>query len=255
MGALLKTDQRVALKFEGNGPLGRILVEAQSTGAVAGTVGNPAVDLPLYEGQVVVAGALGRAGCLTVTKDLRLKQPYQGTVQLISGEIGDDLAGYLNESEQVPSAVGLGVCLAPDGRVAAAGGFLIQSLPPQEKEAIQLLMKRMGTLPVLSDHFRSGGTPEQLLDILFAGIPYETIEKRIVAFKCTCSREKCEQALLIQGKDAIRAMATSEGGGVVTCTFCKEIWTFSRQELERLVDAMPEPLAVEAAFEVGPDKT
>ena len=190
MGALLKTGQRVALKFEGNGPLGKILVEAESTGAVAGTVGNPAVDLPLRNGRIDVAGALGKAGFLTVTMDLGLKQPYLGTVQLVSSEIGEDLALYLTESEQVPSAVGLGIFLEQDGSVGAAGGFLVQSLPPQDEAAIALLMERIGYLPPLSEHFRSGGTPEQLLDLLFDGIPFLTIEKRELAFHCTCSRER-----------------------------------------------------------------
>lgn len=247
MGALLKADQRVSLKFEGNGPLRKILIEAESTGGVAGTVGNPAVDLPQRDGRVDVAGALGRVGFLTVTKDLRLKQPYQGTVQLVSSEIDEDLAMYLTESEQVPSVVGLGVFMARDGFVGAAGGFLIQSLPPRDEEAIHLLRERVGNLPTLSEHFRCGGTPEQLLNILFAGIPYETIEKRVVAFKCSCSREKGEQVLLTQGKDALRAMAECDGGGTVTCSFCREVWTFSREELLSLVDAMLEPVAEDTA--------
>jgi len=248
MGALLKTDQRVALKFEGNGPLGKILVEAQSNGAVAGTVGNPEVDLPLRDGRIDVAGALGRAGFLTVTKDLRLKQPYQGTVQLVSSEIGEDLALYLTESEQVPSAVGLGVFVEQDGSVGGAGGFLIQSLPPQDQAAIDQLMERIGKLPTLSEHFRNGGTPEQLLELLFEGIPYETIEKRVVAFKCTCSREKGEQALLTQGRDTLRELATRDGGVTVTCSFCGEVWNFSPEEIENLLDTPTGPVEKDATF-------
>ena len=241
MGALLKTGQRVALKFEGNGPLAKILVEAQCNGAVAGTVGNPAVDLPLREGRIDVAGALGRAGFLTVTKDLRMKQPYQGTVQLVSSEIGDDLAYYLTESEQVPSAVGLGVFVAGDGTVGAAGGFLIQSLPPGDEEAIDLLMARIGKLPPLSEHFRGGGTPEQLIDLLFEGIPYETIEKRVVAFGCTCSREKGEQALIMQGRDDLRDLAERDDGITVTCSFCGEAWSFTPEEIRSLAEETKVP--------------
>ncbi len=248
MGALLKTDQRVALKFEGNGPLEKILVEAQSNGAVAGTVGNPAVDLPLNKGKIDVAGALGRAGFLTVSKDLRLKQPYQGTVQLVSSEIGEDLALYLTESEQIPSAVGLGVYVEEDGSVGAAGGFLIQSLPPQDEEVIHLLMERIGTLPTLSEHFRGGGTPEQLLDLLFAGIPYDIIEKRVVAFKCSCSREKGEKALLTQGREALEELAQRDDGITVTCAFCKEIWSFTPEEIGALFEEAAAP-AVDAEDE------
>ena len=234
MGALLKTGQRVGLKFEGNGPLGKILVEAESTGAVAGTVGNPAVDLPLRNGRIDVAGALGTAGFLTVTMDLGLKQPYRGTVQLVSSEIGEDLALYLTESEQVPSAVGLGVFLEQDGSVGAAGGFLVQSLPPQDEAAIALLMERIGNLPPLSEHFRSGGTPEQLLDLLFGGIPFLTIEKRELAFHCSCSREKGEKALLTQGRDTLKEIVARDGGITVTCSFCGEVWNFDREEIESL---------------------
>ena len=245
MGALLTTDPRVALKVEGNGPLGKILVEAQSTGAVAGTVGNPEVELPLNNGRIDVAGALGRAGFLTVTKDLRLKQPYQGTVQLVSSEIGEDLAYYLTESEQIPSAVGLGVFVEEDGSVGAAGGFLIQTLPPQDDEVIHQLMERIGTLPTLSEHFRGGGTPEQLLDLLFQGIPYDVIEKRVVAFQCTCSREKGEQALLTQSREALEELAQRDGGITVTCAFCKEIWSYTPEEIASLSDVAAEPTAEE----------
>lgn len=129
-GSLLKTGQRVALKFEGNGPLKKILIEADSNGAVRGCVGVPHVHLPEKGGKLDVAGALGRAGFLTVSKDLGLKEPYRGTVQLYSSEIAEDLALYLTESEQIPSAVGLGIFVETDNSIAAAGGFLIQALPP-----------------------------------------------------------------------------------------------------------------------------
>lgn len=246
LGALLKSGQRVALKFEGNGPLRKILVEAESTGAVAGTVGTPSVELPLRDGRFDVAGALGRAGFLTVTKDLRLKQPYQGTVQLVSSEIGDDLAYYLTESEQIPSAVGLGAAVDPDGTVAGAGGFLIQALPPGDEAAVDLLMARIAELPPLGEQFRSGRTPEQLLDLLFAGIPYDTIEKRVVAFHCSCSREKGEQALLTQPREELRELAERDGGITVTCAFCGELWNFTRSDIEELTAA-----AVPAAGEGG----
>jgi molecular chaperone Hsp33 len=240
MGALLKTGQRVGLKFEGNGPLGKVLVEAQSNGGVAGTVGNPAVDLPLKGGRLDVAGALGRAGFLTVTKDLGMKQPYRGTIQLVSSEIAEDLALYLTESEQIPSAVGLGIFIEADGTVGGAGGFLIQALPPHDETAIDLHMARIGTLPPLSEHFRTGGTPEQLLALLFNGIPYDTLEKRAVAFSCTCSQEKGEQALLTQGQEALEDIVRRDGGITVTCAFCGEVWRFGQEEIGKLFAADPE---------------
>jgi molecular chaperone Hsp33 len=159
MGALLKTGQRVALKFSGNGPIQKVLVEAESNGAVRGYVGVPNVDLPLKDGKIDVGSAVGHAGVLTVTKDLRLKEPYTGIVELFTGEIGDDIAFYLTESEQIPSAVGLGVYVEPDGIVSAAGGFLIQSLPPSDEEIIDKLITQIEAMPSITELLRSGKRP------------------------------------------------------------------------------------------------
>jgi molecular chaperone Hsp33 len=237
-GALLKTGQRVALRFEGNGPLRKIIVEAESNGAVSGYVGVPEVDLPDLGGQLNVAGALGRAGFLTVAKDLGLKEPYQGVVQLVSSEIAEDLAYYLTTSEQVPSAVGLGVLVGPDGRVAVAGGFLVQSLPPQDEATIDLLMERIGQLPRLSELLVGGATPEDLLARLFAGIPYDILEKRALAFHCSCSREKVERALIALGAEELRAHIAQQGEAAVACEFCRESYLFSREELEAVLRGM-----------------
>ena len=234
-GALLKTGQRVALRFEGNGPLKKIIVEAESNGAVFGYVGEPEVELPDRDGKLDVAGALGRAGFLSVTKDLGMKEPYKGMVQLYTSEIAEDLAYYLTSSEQIPSAVGLGVKVAPDGMVAAAGGFLIQALPPQDGAAIDLLMERIGQLPRLSEFLAGGTTPEELLERLFAGIPYDTLEKRALAFRCSCSREKVERALIAMGEEEIKLLMEREEETAVTCDFCRESYRISREELAALL--------------------
>jgi molecular chaperone Hsp33 len=234
-GALLKTGQRVALRFEGNGPLRKILIEAESNGAVSGYVGEPEVDLPDREGKLDVAGALGRAGFLTVTKDLGLKEPYKGLVQLHSSEIAEDLAYYLTSSEQIPSAVGLGVLVAPGGSIAAAGGFLIQALPPLDEAAVGVLMERIGQLPRLSGLLAGGTTPEELLARLFADIPYGTLEKRALAFACSCSREKVERALIAMGGEELKHLIEREEATAVTCEFCRESYRFSREELEAVL--------------------
>jgi len=236
MGALLKTGQRVALRFEGNGPLKKILVEADSNGAVRGRVGVPEVQLVTGEGKLDVGNALGRAGFLTVTKDLGLKEPYRGMVQLMSGEIAEDLALYLTESEQTPSAVGLGVFVEPDNRVSAAGGFLIQALPGAAGETLDRLMEQIGRLPPLTTLLRQGATPESLLGTLFEGIPFKTLEKRELAFKCTCDREKIARALISLGRDELADMARKEEGAEVTCEFCRQVYRLSREELERLLE-------------------
>jgi molecular chaperone Hsp33 len=236
MGALLKNGQRVALKFEGNGPLQKIVVEAESNGLVRGYVGVPAVNLPPRNRKLDVSGALGKAGLLTVTKDLRMKEPYMGIVQLYSGEIAEDLAFYLVESEQIPSAVGLGVFVEPDGEVTAAGGFLIQSLPPANENLIDKLAGHIKKLPPITELVRSGKTPEDLLGLIFTDIPVTILEKYALAFRCSCSRERVEKALISLGWQELAALLEQQEETVVTCEFCHENYGFSRENLARLVE-------------------
>jgi molecular chaperone Hsp33 len=234
-GALLKTGQRVALRFEGNGPLRKIIVEAESNGAVSGYVGAPDTDLPDRNGKLDVAGALGRAGFLTVVRDLGLKEPYRGTVQLHTSEIAEDLAWYLTTSEQIPSAVGLGVLVASDGAVAGAGGFLIQALPGHDDSEIDRIMERIGLFTGLSERFARGMTPEELLELLFADMPYDVLEKRALAFRCSCSRQRVERALLALGTEGLRDLIEVQGAADVACEFCRENYRFSRAELEEVL--------------------
>lgn len=238
MGALLKTGQRVALSFEGNGPLKKILVEADANGAVRGSVRVPAVHMEGEDGRLDVAGALGKAGLLTVTKDLGIKEPYRGIVPLATSEIGEDLAQYLTESEQIPSAVGLGVFVEPDNSVSAAGGFLIQALPPSDDAVVERLMERLAGLPPLTALLRQGTTPEDLLARLFAGIPYTVLEKRALAFVCSCSRERIERVLLSLGKQDLAELLEKQGETEVTCEFCLERYHFDRPDVERLLDSI-----------------
>jgi molecular chaperone Hsp33 len=190
------------------------------------------------EGKLDVGGALGRAGFLTVTKDLGLKEPYKGMVQLYTSEIAEDIAYYLTESEQIPSAVGLGVFVQPDNSVSASGGFLIQSLPPADERVIDMLMERIGRMPPVTQFLREGGTPETLLESLFADIPFMTLEKRELAFLCTCTREKIEQVLISLGSRELSDIVEREGNTEVTCEFCRQVYPFSREDLERLLGEM-----------------
>ncbi len=235
MGALLKTGQRVALKFEGNGPLKKIIVEAESNGLVRGYVAEPHVDLPLKAGKLDVASALGKDGFLSVIKDLRMKEPYQGIVKLYTGEIAEDLAFYLAESEQIPSALGLGVYVEPDRTFSAAGGFLIQPLPPVNEEVIDRLMERIPQLPPITELLRDGKTPENVLELLFAGIPFAILEKNALAFRCSCSRERVAETLISLGKKGLSSLAAREEETLVKCEFCREQYAFSQEDLSRLV--------------------
>lgn len=236
LGALLKGRQRVALKFEGNGPLGKIVVEADPMCLVHGYVGNPGADLPLRDGRFDIPGALGRAGLLTVTKDLQLKSPYQGVVNLVSSEIAEDIAYYLTESEQTPSAMGLTTVPDDQGGIAVAGGFLIQSLPPANDAALETLTARIAAMPPLARLLFDGAGPKDILDRIFGDIPYEILGHQDVAFHCGCSRDRIEQALITLGGDEIRKLADQPEDTVITCEFCREPYAFTPEDLRRLAD-------------------
>jgi molecular chaperone Hsp33 len=241
MAALMKDGQSLALKFEADGPLKKIIVEAESSGAVRGFVGVPDADVPLKEGKLDVPGALGRNGFLTVIKDTGLKELYNGIVQLRTGGIAEDIAFYFTESEQIPSAVGLGVFVEPTGDISAAGGFLVQTLPPSDEQIVDTLVTRLEGLPPVTQNLRSGKTPEDMLDIIFEGIPYHILEKRELILKCTCSRERIERVLISLGKKDIADMIAAQGEAEVDCEFCRTKYHFNRAELEQLLKEMQTP--------------
>ena len=238
MGALLQDDQRVALKFEGNGPLRKILVESDSAGHVRGYVGIPQIDLPLKQGAFDVVGAIGRAGFLTVTKDLRLKEPYKGVVQLYSSEIAEDLAYYLAESEQIPSAVGVGVFVEATGRVRAAGGFLVQSLPPSDEGQIEDLARHIEQMPSITELLLEGTTAEGLLERLFLNIPLNMLGTQPLAFKCGCSKQRMKKALVAFGVDDLEEMSREAEATEVLCEFCRARYLFRPEEIKRLVETI-----------------
>lgn len=234
MGALLKSGQRVAMKFEGNGPLQKMIIEADDDGAVRGCVGNPSAEAEPVDGRWNVPGVLGKAGFLTVSKDIGMGgEPYHGMVQLRSSEIGDDLAYYLTDSEQTPSAVGLGGTLDTDGLMATCGGFLVQTLPKADNHEIDAIMANIATLPPLAEMLQSGG-PEELLGQLFGDIPYTLLESHDLFFRCGCSREKVERALISFDTHELRDMIEKDGGAEVSCEFCRQVYSFGASDLEKL---------------------
>lgn len=234
MGGLLKGGQSVALKFEGNGPLKKMIIEAEGDGALRACVGNPQAEAEPVEGLWNVPGILGRAGFLTVAKDEgRGTEPYRGMVQLQSSEIGDDLATYLAESEQTPSAVGVGVLLDSSGKIAICGGFLVQALPRADDAEIDAVMARIGQIGQLSTLLAKSGT-DGVLAALMGDIPYNRLETRGLFFRCGCSRSKVEQALYSLGGEGIREILENEGFAEVTCEFCRQGYRFEAEELERL---------------------
>lgn len=232
MGGLLKLDQRVAMRFEGNGPLNKMLIEADADGGVRGYVGNPEIASDTLD----PSRALGSAGLLTVTKDLRLKETYSGTVHLVSGKIGEDVAYYLVESEQIPSAVGVGEFLAQTGEIGASGGFLIQALPPSEDANIESIIRMISKLPSLDELLRQGQQPLDILHHIFAEVPFDVLRETPLAFRCSCSSERMERALMLLGVSKMEELVSANETLELICQFCHHTWNFTVGDLHRILD-------------------
>jgi len=238
LGALLKVGQRIAVRFEANGPVGKALVEADAYGRVSGYLVNPQVDLPLVADRPNIVDALGEIGLLTVVKDLKLKELAEGVVPLQTSTFDGDLTYYLNQSEQTPSLVVMGEVLDENGRLQSAGGVLIQAMPPNDIGIIRQFIERMQELPPLEALFAEGKTPEEILALLFAGIEYTELEKRPLRFQCTCSRERSEKALINLGRADLQNLLETEGEAVVDCHFCHERYTFDEEDLRLILVGM-----------------
>ena len=206
-GAMLKDeDQLVTIRVRGDGPAGILLASANGKGDVRGLVANPTPDIEQSRnGKLNVSGAVGSQGQLTVTRDLGLRQPYVSTVELVSGEIGEDLADYLARSEQVPSAVGIGVLVQPDGSVLAAGGYLVQLMPGVPDAEVQRIEAIVKELPHPTTMLRGGDSPRDILARIF-GDSFEVLDHTPVRFHCPCSKDRVERAIMLLGDDAIREM-------------------------------------------------
>lgn len=247
LGGLLKVQQRVALKIEGDGPLGKLVVEADAYGRVRGYV--PVFDLTaaLPITQQAIAAALGRTGLLTVVKDLGLRDLYQGAVAVQEGGITASLAHYFQKSEQTPTIVQIDSAQQADGALAAAGGLLFQLLPGADPAVLQQVAGNLAGLPPLSSLLAAGQTPEQIMAQALAGFDYTILEQHPLAFTCSCSRARSRQALKVLDADDLLALIV-EGEAVIDCHFCHERYIFSREELAEILDEL-EAEALEAMFE------
>jgi len=237
-GAMLKEqDQLVTIRVKGDGPAGLLLASANGAGEVRGLVQNPSPDIDqVRDGKLNVSGAVGSTGQLTVTRDLGMRQPYISTVELVSGEIGEDLANYFLQSEQVPSAVGIGVFVIPDGSVEAAGGYIIQLMPgvtDQEAIRIESIVRE---LPHPTRMLRDGDSPEDMLTRIF-GEDYQVLDRMPVRFHCPCSKERVERALLLLGDASLAEMLEDHqrtGKTEVVCHFCNATYYLDEQDIHRL---------------------
>lgn len=235
LGTQLKGDQRLALIIEGNGPLQKLHAETDATGHVRCSVKQPLAGLPPRDNRFDVAGAVGRAGFLSVIKDLGLKEPYRGMVQLQTSEIGEDIAYYLTTSEQIPSSVILGVSLTLEATIQVAGGLMVQALPGCAENALEAVESRLQTMSSLSEQLRSGYTPEQILATVFGDIEFTQHEPLPLVFRCNCRRKQVADVLLSLGEDEIRTAAAKQETITITCEYCREIYAFPPEEIVELL--------------------
>lgn len=236
MGAMMKGERDVlTLRIRADGPLEGILVTADSQGNVKGYVGNPQVMLPPNaKGKLDVGGAVG-AGTLNVVKDLGLKEPYVGQIDLRTGEIGDDLTWYFALSEQTPSTVGLGVLMNRDNTVRRAGGWIIQLMPDASDEVIGRLEEKLSGVTSVTALLDRGMTPEDLLEFLLGDLGVEMNDTLPVRFYCNCDKARVEKALVSVGREELENMIREGKPVELNCHFCSSHYVFTIEELKDIM--------------------
>lgn len=238
MGIMMKNDSDIlTVQIKGNGPIGAMTVTAEPNGHVKGFVANPEVMLPLKNGHMDIAGAVG-IGVLSVIKDIGLREPYVGDTILITSEIADDLTYYYATSEQVPSSVGLGVLMTKENTVEQAGGFIIQLMPDATEEVIDKLEKRIKEVKSVTEMLENGMTPEKILEHILGDMELEILDTVQTQFHCNCSKERVSKAVMSIGAKDLKEMVDDNKPIEVNCHFCNSHYTFSPEELEQMLEAV-----------------
>ncbi len=237
LGADLKGERdTISLQFRGGGPIGAICAVSDSDGNVRGYVAEPHVMTNyLAPGKLNVGAAVGKDGFLTVVRDLGLREPYVGSVPLVSGEIAEDITAYLATSEQIPSAVALGVLVNRRGEVEQAGGYMIQLLPGAPDEVIDVVEAGIRRIVSVTEALKDGLTALDLLAQILGDLGVQILDTRPVAYRCNCSRDRVERALLSLGRTELEAILEEQGEVELNCQFCDVVYRFGRSDLENLV--------------------
>lgn len=237
MGNMLKSENSsVTLRIRGGGPLGTLTAVSDSEGNVRGYVQNPAVDVPRKaHAKLDVGAAVGFDGDLTVIKDLDMKEPYVGSVQLVGGEIAEDIAAYFVESEQIPTACALGVLIAPDQSVQTAGGYLIQLLPGADDDVISAIERGIARVGAVSAKLDEGISPLALLQEVLSEFELDVLETTPVEYRCYCSHERVSRALISMGEAELTSLIEEQNGAELTCQFCDKVYKFSGDDLKNLL--------------------
>jgi len=228
---------RVSVQFRSEGPIGNVVAEANGQNQVKGFVSNPDVVLPLREdGKLDVGGALGHKGTLTIVRDIGLKEPYVGTVELISGEIAEDISYYYMQSEQIPTVLGLGVLVAQNFAILSAGGFMIQLLPGAPDSIVDKVEENVKSLPKsISSLIADGKNATEILGMLLQGFDYQILSKKEPTYRCDCSRYRVETALISLGKNELEKMIEEEDQTEVSCHYCNKKYHFSKEDIKMLL--------------------
>jgi molecular chaperone Hsp33 len=233
-------NDRVSIQIRSDGPIGNVVAESNGKNEVKGFVTNPDVTMPKREdGKIDVGGALGHSGTLTIIKDIGLKEPYIGNVELISGEIAEDISFYYMQSEQIPTVLGLGVLVAQDLSILAAGGYMVQLLPDAPDNIIDKIEANVkGLSQTITEHFSSGKNENDLLELLLNGFPYHILADVEPVYKCDCGRYRVETALMSLGKDEIIKIQKDEEKAEVTCHYCNKKYNFNKEDLQILINVI-----------------
>jgi len=239
IGSTLKSEKEITtLKINGGGEINGITVTAHSDCTVKGVIGNPYVDRPLNEkGKLDVGGAIETNGMLYVIKDLGLKDPYVGQVKIQTGEIAEDFAYYFTVSEQTPSAVSLGVLVDKDLSIKAAGGFIVQMLPGADELLADLITYRLQEIPPITTLISEGKTIEEILEFIFEGMDLKILEDVEPEYKCDCSRERVEKALISIGRDDLQELYDEGKSEEIVCNFCNKKYEFTHEHIGDLLNS------------------
>ena len=238
MGSMLKSSEdSLTIQLNGGGPIGKVVAVGDGNANVKGYVGNPLVDLPLNEkGKLDVGGAIGRDGMLGIVRDLGLKEPYVGQVPLVNGEVAEDLTQYYATSEQLPTAVALGVLVDVDYTIKAAGGFILQVLPGAYDEDIDNVEKTVASLSSVTQMLDEGKTPKDIVEHLLSDYEIEYFDDVPTKYSCDCSRERTDRALISIGKDELTKIIEEDGKAQITCHFCDNVYEYTKEDLEKLLE-------------------
>lgn len=240
LGNMLKVDGgSVTLQIKGGGPLGTILCVADEYGNIRGYVQNPHVALmEKYAGKLDVGAAVGIRGSLTVIKDLGLKEPYIGSVELVSGEIAEDLTAYFSISEQIPSACALGVLVDVDRTVKASGGYIIQLMPNATDEIVEKIESAVAAAQPVTTMLSSGMRAEDMIRSVLSDFDIEVLETCPVEYKCYCSKERVSRALISLGREELASLIDEQENATVECQFCDTKYVFTTDEIESLINSL-----------------